>query len=158
MTPSGWKIWLVLAARLAVGLMLAYAAVPKLLDPATFAQSIDNYRMLPAALIGVAALALPILEVVIALSLVSGLEAKGGALIATALFVVFTVGMAQAIMRGIDLSCGCFGAEQSARVGWGSIARNLVLLALCAVALLGPDASWRSLLRASSETTGSGTA
>jgi hypothetical protein len=53
------------------------------------------------------------------------------------MLVVFGVAMAQARWRGIDLSCGCFGAVLEAKVSWLTVARTLGLAALSGVLLLG---------------------
>ena len=50
---------------------------------------------------------------------------------------VFTVGIAQALVRGIDLRCGCFGTAEPA--SWETVFRDVVLVAIAgAVVWLGP--------------------
>jgi putative oxidoreductase len=116
--------------RVLVALVFAFAAVPKLADPAAFAADIDNYRLVPDALIGPLAIGLPILELLVAAALLTGIHAGGASILALGLLGVFVVGMSQAIARGIDLDCGCFGHEVEARVSGWSIARNVVLCLL----------------------------
>lgn len=135
----------VLCARALVAGVFVWAAIPKLLDPAQFAESIANYHLLPASMIGPLAAGLPVLEVVVALALLTGVHARGAALVAVALLVVFAGGMAQAILRGIDLDCGCFGAATRAQVTWWSVARNAGLSAAACIVLLGPDVDLRKL-------------
>ncbi|MBN8609778.1 MAG: DoxX family membrane protein [Deltaproteobacteria bacterium] len=119
--------------------MFLFAAVPKLLDPVTFARDIDNYRMLPDALIGPIALMLPVAEIVIGLALVTGVYARGAAITAGLLLVGFAIGMVQAIVRGIDLDCGCFGHFAEAQVSWWTVARNATLTLMAVTVALGPD-------------------
>lgn len=135
----------IIGARLVVAAVFLYAAVPKLLDPAGFAQDISNYNLLPNDVVGYVAVLGPVMEVVVALALVAGVEAKGAALVAAAMLAVFAAAMGQAMARGIDLSCGCFGAASEAAVGWGSIARNAALIAACVLVLLGPEVRWRAV-------------
>lgn len=130
---------LVLALRLAVAAIFLFAAFPKLLDPVAFARDIDNYRMVPDALIGPLALMLPVAEILVGLALVTGVYARGAALVAGAMLAGFAAGMIQAILRGINLDCGCFGQLAEAQVTWWSVARNATLLAFSAVVALGPD-------------------
>jgi putative oxidoreductase len=125
-----WVLRVLLAA------VFAYAAVPKLIDPGEFAAAIQNYRAVPDYLVGYLALFVPVFELVIALGLLLPGYQRGAALLATALLVAFGVAMAQARWRGIDLSCGCFGAALEAKVSWVTVARTLGLGALSAVLLL----------------------
>jgi len=134
---------LVIALRLAVAAVLVWAGVPKLLDPVAFANDISNYHLLPDVVLGPAAVLTPVIELVVAAALVAGVHARGGALVAAAMFLVFTAAMLQAMARGIDLDCGCFGRDASARVGWTSVARNAALLAASALVVMAPDAPWR---------------
>jgi uncharacterized membrane protein YphA (DoxX/SURF4 family) len=137
---------IVVAARLAVAAVFVYAAIPKLVDPTAFAEAIDNYHVLPVGLVGPAAAILPMLELVTAGALIAGVGARGAAVVAGAMLVTFIVAMGQAMARGIDLECGCFGAETRTEVGWGGIGRNALLAALCAIVAIVKDFAWRDLL------------
>lgn len=130
---------LLLLFRLVLAGMFLFAALPKLLDPVTFARDIDNYRMVPDALIGPIALMLPVAEIVIGLALVTGLYARGAAITSGLLLVGFAIGMVQAIVRGIDLDCGCFGQFAEAQVSWWSVARNATLTLMSIAVAMGPD-------------------
>jgi len=130
---------LLVSFRLIVAGMFLFAALPKLLDPVSFARDIDNYRMVPDALIGPLALMLPVAEILIGAALVSGVYARGAALVAGAMLLGFAAGMIQAIARGINLDCGCFGQFAEAQVSWWTVARNLVLFALSLAVAAGPD-------------------
>jgi uncharacterized membrane protein YphA (DoxX/SURF4 family) len=113
--------------RVALASVFAYAAIPKLLDPGEFAAAIQNYRAVPDALVGHLALFIPVFELVIALGLLISPYHRGAAVLATALLVGFGAAMAQARWRGIDLTCGCFGAVLEAKVSWLTVARTLGL-------------------------------
>lgn len=121
----------VVVLRLGIAAVFLWAAVPKLLDPAAFAEDIANYHVLPDALVGPAAIALPVIELLVAIALVTGVHAPGAALLAGAMMLVFAGAMGQAIARGIDLDCGCFGEATQTRVSGLTIARNLVLAIAC---------------------------
>lgn len=143
---------LLVVFRLGLAAMFLFAAVPKLLDPVTFARDIDNYRMLPDALIGPLALMLPVAEIVIGLALVTGVYARGAAITAGVMLVGFAVGMVQAIVRGIDLDCGCFGHFAEAQVSWWTVARNATLTLIAITIAMGPDMPLWPLRRAPSPT------
>jgi putative oxidoreductase len=117
--------------RLALAAVFLAAAFGKLRDPYGFAVNLFAYRLLPAAWAAPAALVLPAIESVAALALITGLLWRGAALICGTLMLVFIAALAQAILRGIDIDCGCFG-EGSSPVSFWLIARNYLLL-LCAL-------------------------
>jgi uncharacterized membrane protein YphA (DoxX/SURF4 family) len=123
----GWVL------RIALAAVFAYAAIPKLIDPGEFAAAIQNYRAVPDAVVGHIALFVPVFEIVIAIGLLVSPYARGAAVIGTVMLVVFGVAMAQARVRGIDLSCGCFGAAFEAKVSWLTVARTLGLGVMSAV-------------------------
>jgi putative oxidoreductase len=136
-TPRGRAVVLVL--RWIVAAVFLAAAVPKVIDPATFATDIDNYRVLPDALIGPIAVGLPLIETIVGLALLTGIYARGAAIVAAGMLVAFAIAMIQAIARGIDLDCGCFGHVVEAQVGWMTVSRNVVLTVAALVITLGPD-------------------
>ena len=117
------------ALRLGLGGLFVVTGVLKLMDPSAFATAIANYQLWPqfASLL---AATLPMVEIVAGLALIAapaGWRRPAAAAIALML-VVFTIAAATALGRGIDISCGCFGAE-SGRVDVLTIVRDLALLA-----------------------------
>lgn len=137
--PRSALVWGSLGARVALAAVYLLAAVPKLGDPAAFAQDIDNYHLLPVDWAGVAAVVLPPLELVVAAALLLGVHARGAALVSAGMLIAFAAAMGQAIARGIDLDCGCFGSALAMHVSGWSILRNVVLAALSLPIVLGPD-------------------
>ncbi len=129
--PPKAQRMIVLGLRLVIAAVFVAAAVPKLLDPVAFAQDIENYHATPESLIGPLAVALPVLELVVAAALITGVHAPGAALVAAVMLLVFAGGMAQAIARGIDLDCGCFGTATETQVSGLTITRNLLLTLAC---------------------------
>ena len=93
-TPRGR--FAVIVLRSLVAAVFVFAAVPKLVDPAAFAQSIANYRLVPDAWSGVIAAVLPVAELAAAMALASGYYARGAALVAGAMLTVFAAAMIQA--------------------------------------------------------------
>src|SRR5207302_7238959 len=94
---------------LIVGGIFVYAGVSKVLDPAQFANDIDNYKSLPWFVSVRLAFYLPWLEIFCGLALVSRLLYRGGLSILTALIAVFIGATIAAKARGLDITCGCFG-------------------------------------------------
>ncbi|MDG1241144.1 MAG: MauE/DoxX family redox-associated membrane protein [Opitutae bacterium] len=124
------KRLLVLLARLALAGVFVTAALPKIEDPAAFGISVAAFRVIDSELSAWVALLLPWLELVIGLGiLLPVIRRTSGALIALLLLLFITLHLS-AWARGLDISCGCFGAETGeagADYRW-LILRNLLLL------------------------------
>lgn len=133
----------VLVVRVALGALFVYSAVGKLMAPREFAEAIAHYHLVPDVIATTMAAALPVVELVVGLALVTGVHGRGAAIIAGAMLVVFAVAMAQAIVRDIDIDCGCFGKASTARVGWPEVLRNLLYTLGCALVVVAPDVSFR---------------
>lgn len=127
---------LLIGLRVLLAGIFAWAAIPKLLDPAEFALAIQNYRAVPEEIVGHLAVLVPVFELVIALGLLVPPYQRGAALLATLMLLVFAAAMGQARWRGIDLSCGCFGAALEAKVSWLTVARTAGLGLLSALLLV----------------------
>ncbi|HET9599188.1 MAG TPA: MauE/DoxX family redox-associated membrane protein [Anaeromyxobacteraceae bacterium] len=125
-----------LVCRLALGAIFLYAAATKVPDMAAFAQDVANYRLLPGAAVPWTASAVVGIEVVVGLALVAGLFTRAAALVAGGMLLAFIAGLSQALLRGIDLRCGCFGGDDAAT--WWTVLRDLGMLAPAVVLL-----AWR---------------
>ncbi|ROQ92356.1 cation diffusion facilitator family transporter [Desulfosoma caldarium] len=121
--------------RIALGLVFLYAAYEKILEPWDFAQTVDNYKLLPAWAVNAVALVLPWLEALVGVCLMAGLWLPGAFTTATGLLVVFLGSLVVNLLRGVDVDCGCFGTGEGVR-NWSmrlSILRDAVLLGMAAV-------------------------
>lgn len=117
-----------MVVRLTLGAVFLYAALTKVPAFDTFAEEIANYRMLPALLVAPLAVAVPGMELLCGALLVLGRWwVRPAALLLSLLLGVFIVALSQALLRGINLSCGCFGGSEVAT--WGTVARDVVFLA-----------------------------
>jgi uncharacterized membrane protein YphA (DoxX/SURF4 family) len=132
--------FLLLGLRLLVGLAFVVASVEKIADPEAFGVSIGNYRILPETLISVSAALLPWVELLCGLAILFGVLVRGGSLLVSALLVLFTAAVLSAILRGLDISCGCFTQDPAAAsLGWEKVWENLGLLCASLVLLLGGE-------------------
>jgi putative oxidoreductase len=94
---------------LVIAVVFIYAGALKALDPVQFAHDIDNYKILPWT-IGVGlAFYLPWLEIFCGLALIFRLFYRGALSILTALVAIFLIATVAAKIRGLDITCGCFG-------------------------------------------------
>jgi hypothetical protein len=105
--PSRRILWRIVA--LLVGGIFIYAGVIKAIDPLRFAIDIDNYKMLPWAIGVRLAFYLPWLELVCGFALILRFFYRGGLFILTALTFIFIAASIIAKVRGLDITCGCFG-------------------------------------------------
>jgi putative oxidoreductase len=99
-----WRI-----VDLILGGIFIYAGVLKALDPVQFANDIDNYKALPWFFSVRLAFYLPWLEIFCGLAVIFRFLYRGGLSILTALVTVFIGATVAAKMRGLDITCGCFG-------------------------------------------------
>jgi uncharacterized membrane protein YphA (DoxX/SURF4 family) len=130
-----------LICRLALGIIFFYAGIEKIIVPREFAVAIYNYQLLPDWAINLTALYLPWLEVFLAAGLIAGIYARGASLISALLFLTFAVAMTINLVRGLDISCGCFGAA-SGKINWLYLVRDTSLMAM-SVFILFFDRGWR---------------
>ena len=130
--------WVIRLCRIAIGVIFAAAGLAKIGDMEAFAQSIHNFRVVPVVFENVLAMTLPWIEVIIALALILGIRARAGAYSATALLVVFTLAIVAAVLRDLDIACGCFGTDDAARTGWIKVLENVGMIVVGAVACLQP--------------------
>jgi len=122
--------WLSLFGRLGLAGLMLYAGALKLADLDSLAQDISHYRLVPDSLGPGLALAVPVFELVVGLGLLTRTYMQGAAALSGLMLIVFAGAMAQAKLRGIDLTCGCFGASTESPVSWAKVALNLGLAIL----------------------------
>ena len=124
--PFDWRYLL----RAVLGLVFLWAALAKIGDASGFAREIHNYRATPLALENVFAMIIPWIELVDGTALVLTIAPRAGTLVLGGMLVVFTVLILSAIVRGLDIACGCFGTSDAARTGWETLLRDIAFLAM----------------------------
>jgi putative oxidoreductase len=112
-----------------VGGIFIYAGAIKALDPIRFASDIDNYKILPWAIGVRLAFYLPWLEILCGLALIVRHLYRGGLSILTALASIFIIATIAAKIRGLDITCGCFGHASKNWSFTAHLALDLSLLA-----------------------------
>lgn len=110
----GWdKVIFLLSLVLAAAFI--YAGISKLREPLQFADSIAAFAILPATFINLVALSIPPFEVVCGLLLLWSPCRRIGALAVGIASAIFFVAVSSALLRGLTLDCGCFGASAPSR-------------------------------------------
>lgn len=139
--PAPFTPIIALICRLALGIIFLYAGIEKIIAPREFAVAIYNYRLLPDWPVNMLAVILPWLELSVAACLISGIYVRGAALLSALLFLIFAVALATNLIRGLDISCGCFGGS-GGNINWLYLLRDTSLLGMSLVVLLF-DRGWR---------------
>ena len=122
---------MVLLTRVFLGLLFIVSSLEKIVDPTVFAHSVGNYKLLPAWLPMTVATILPWLELLCGFALLFGIFLRGSALLLSAMLVVFTFAVISGILRGLDISCGCFTQDPTAgKIGWMKVLQNSTLIIL----------------------------
>ena len=107
--------WLTVRTQIALGLFFVVAALPKVVDPPSFAHMIYNYRLLPGPLVNLAALAMPWAELLMGIALICGIWRRTAESLVGALLVVFVVAISINLLRGNAIDCGCFDVADAGK-------------------------------------------
>lgn len=139
--PDGLSSYLLLFSRIALGVLFAASLAGKLRSPARFRDSLLGFGLLPARWASATAALLLGAEAGIAgLIAAGGSFAAAGLAAAIGLLALFCGALASALRRGLDVSCGCFGASER-RISRADLVRNGGFIACAAAGLwaaLGP--------------------
>ncbi|OLD79612.1 MAG: hypothetical protein AUI33_02535 [Ignavibacteria bacterium 13_1_40CM_2_61_4] len=122
--------FVILLARLVLGVVFILASVDKIASPEAFAVSVDAYRLLPFPTVNIFALLVPWLELLCGVLLLAGYMVRGSSLIATILLCLFTFALLSAMARQLNIDCGCFGGTYRTPVSWTRVGEDLGLLVL----------------------------
>lgn len=134
------------AIRVAVGVIFCYAAFYKIVQPGAFAQQIYNYRLLPWWAVNPLAITLPWLQMFCGLLLIFNRWADGAGALVVLMMIVFQAALASALIRGLNVSCGCFKSGGSPAT-WMTFGRDFAIFLLAL-------ASWLRTLGARTRSSG----
>ncbi len=133
---------LILASKLILGIIFIYASIDKISNPLDFSNLLDNYHIIPAVFSNMIALYLPWLEMMLGLCLVFGVLLEGVTVLTIVLYGLFILLLFQAVVRGIDVHCGCFsvtGLQENTNLQLELVKRileDILLLGLSIVLLV----------------------
>jgi len=137
--------WVDITLRGFLAVVMVWAGLSKIVDPASFYGAILAYQLpLPQLFLKGTAVIIPWLEIFCGLLLVANTARRATLVLVLALFTVFLAVVGQAFFRGLNISCGCFdlspfGIPQASKLGLllestgFAILRNLGLLAAALV-------------------------
>jgi len=122
---------LLLAARLILAAVFVVSGISKLFDLSGSQAAMRSFGV-PERLTRAGGIALPIVELAIAVLLIPAATASWGALLALLLLIVFVVGISYSLSRGRKFDCHCFGQLTTSEIGPPTLIRNAVLAVLAA--------------------------
>lgn len=128
------KRWLYWSCLVLLSGTFLYAGALKILQPRAFQESILDYQVVGVATAALLAWWLPWFEVLCAVCLWWPRFRRAGLAGITAMVIGFLAILTSAVVRGLAISCGCFGA--SGYDLWVAIAVDSALLVACVVAWL----------------------
>lgn len=119
-----------LVFRFLLGSIFIYASIDKILNPEDFAKIVYNYKLLPGFAINIFGIILPFIEFICGILLIIGFKTRSSAFVISALLVVFIIAVSINVMRGVDISCGCFttNTAHGSGIGLSLIARDFLML------------------------------
>ena len=121
--------YVVLALRLLLGLTFFFASIDKISNPSAFATAIANYRLTSGTFTLAVATVLPWIELLCGLAILSGPYLRGATLLLCVMLSAFTLAVITGLIRGLDISCGCFTLDPDVnRIGWQKVFENLGLI------------------------------
>ena len=107
--------WLTIRVQIALGVFFVAAALPKIVDPPSFAHMIYNYRIIPWPLINPMAVVMPWLELLCGLALIFGIWKDTARTIIGAMLLVFILAISVNLARGNAIDCGCFDVSAAGK-------------------------------------------
>lgn len=125
-----------LLTRLTLGGVLVYAGAAKATDTSAFENVIANFEILPPPGYQTLAVVLPWVEMGLGSFLICGLFLRASALLSMLLCLTFGGAVISAMVRGLDIECGCFGTKEYARVGLHTLAVDIAMFAASALVLI----------------------
>jgi putative oxidoreductase len=130
-TPTGfWPVVLKgpIFLRILLGGLFVFAGATKVYDPGAFAIELQRYQAVPWTIGALLAIYLPWLEVLAGAFLLFRKIEWGALLVITLLLLIFTAALTSAMLRGLNIDCGCFGKTFAATGTVLPLVRNLTLL------------------------------
>jgi putative oxidoreductase len=131
-TPTGfWPVVLKgpsFLVRILLGGVFVFAGATKVYDPGAFAIELQRYQAVPWTIGALLAIYLPWLELLAGAFLLFRKIEGGALLVITLLLLIFTAALTSAMLRGLNIDCGCFGKTFAATGTVLPLVRNLTLL------------------------------
>ncbi len=128
------------AIALGFAVLFIGAAWHKLSSVGRFEAVLSNYRLLPPPMNRTLALLIPVIELLLGVGWISGLQPRITAIASAALLATYALAIGINLVRGrIFIECGCgFGAASDTEqpLSFSLVARNILLIGLAGMTLV----------------------
>ena len=115
--------------RLGLGGMFIFSAWNKILEPGSFQIIVDNYRLLPVCITALFSVTMSMAELLVGIMFIFTKWTREAAFLTVIMIAMFIVALAQAQVRGLDISCGCFNeAEDGGNNVLHALIRDILLI------------------------------
>ena len=131
------------ALRLGLGGMFLYSAWSKIQDPGMFQTMVGNYQMLPACVTALFSVTMSMAELLVGAMLIFTKWTREAAFATAVMLAMFIVALTQAQIRGLNISCGCFGgSEENPHEVLFALVRDVALVVPTAWLLIKGQRRW----------------
>ncbi|MHC4737304.1 MAG: MauE/DoxX family redox-associated membrane protein [Planctomycetota bacterium] len=125
----------VFITRIALGILFIYGGLYKIRQPYDFLSSVYSYELVGPKTGVLVAVILPWLELLVGVCLVGGVFISGALLFTAGMASLFTYTLSSALLSGLNISCGCFGATDQP-INYLSVIRTCVIMLLSTAAYI----------------------
>ena len=143
-SKTGWKTGVATLLRLLCGAILLYASCDKLGDAEKFTGVVENYHILPASLIPLAAVVIPWLEFFTGACLLVGFRWRAAALVFCFLMAVYSLSLSWNLFHGVEMNCGCFSMDSTEKITGWTVSRDILFFFMGFIVLTARQ-TWASL-------------
>ena len=116
-----------------IGLSFLLSGFPHWSNSYYFLGSIYAYKLVDPGIGQIMAMSMPIIQLVLALCFLTRTFLDAAHLATMFMLISFATVQTSAWVRGLDISCGCFGPGHDSSIGWFSLSLVYSLLALSLV-------------------------
>ena len=122
--------------RFILGMVFLYASFGKIMDPRAFSENLMAYHVFDSPLaIKYIAVTLPWVEWFCGIFLILGVFVRSMAVLSSLLLLTFVLAMVSALVRGLEINCGCFGSAHET-IGLFSLFRDGLFFIMSLTVLL----------------------
>jgi putative oxidoreductase len=127
------RVFLLHVLRFGLAALFVWTGLLKLQSPDATQMAVFQYRLVSWEAAGVLATLIPMLELSAALGLLLPRLRLGGITLCTGLLLVFCGALGSALVRNLDISCGCFGTTDAQVPAVRRLIEDVLLLGVCCI-------------------------
>jgi len=116
--------------KILLGMLFLYAAIDKIFYPAKFAEVIYHYKLVPLWSLNIFSIVIPWIEIGLGIMLLLDVWSEIASIVLILLTFAFVVMIASAMVRGLNIECGCFSLDShNSFVGWKRLIEDVLMIA-----------------------------